>query len=90
MDKALIRDISFIIRSKRRYLVLSELKNGLQIPTSLSKKLNMNKSSVSVILKDLVEKNMIQCVNFEAKRGRIYKITDYGNELLKLIEQFEI
>ena len=75
-------DLSFIISSEYRKKILSGLENK-STPSVISKSTGINKTHVSRALKELESKGMIKCLTPNAKKGKIYLISDYGKEMLK-------
>lgn len=45
----------------------------------------MSNTHTSKYLKSLKERELIICLNEEAKRGRLYQLTEKGKEILKYI-----
>lgn len=77
--------MSFIIRSKIRKKCLENLKNP-RTPTQLSKIIKKHRSSTSRAILELVDKNLVECLTPEESKGRLYKITELGEDILKLIK----
>ena len=65
-----------------RIKVLRILKSSPDIPTNIAKKLEMHKSSLSRISKDLCDKKLIEKVTSDS-RTVTYKISTMGEEILK-------
>ncbi|MDR2624382.1 MAG: ArsR family transcriptional regulator [Methanobrevibacter sp.] len=61
------------------------ISDKLKIPIEISKSTGLSKSEVSRALKALKEKDIVVCLNEESYRGRIYRLTKVGNEILKHI-----
>lgn len=78
----------FVISSMYREKVLEHLRsvdvNG-DTPTGISNNTGMGANNVSKILKDLNNKGLIVCINPEAKKGRIYRLTSTGEKVLDII-----
>ena len=47
--------------------------------------LDVRTSQVSAALHDLKEKDLVECVNEDARKGRLYKCTHLGAEIIKKI-----
>jgi len=73
-------DVSFIISSSYRNKVLSALENP-KTPSTLSKELGINKTHISRALSELENKKLIKCLSPEAKKGKLYLVTDYGKRV---------
>ncbi|MEK6889517.1 MAG: ArsR family transcriptional regulator [Nanoarchaeota archaeon] len=85
MDKATKwRDISFVVSSAYRNKVLRALENP-KMPLKLSKELGINKTHISRALYELESKKLIKCLTPEARKGKIYEITDYGKEVIEQV-----
>lgn len=70
---------SYIKTSKYRYKVMRSLKKySLQTPTEISKDTGILVSHMSNVLRQLKEKNLIECVNENSHKGRIYRLTSIG------------
>ncbi|MCK4649655.1 ArsR family transcriptional regulator [Candidatus Pacearchaeota archaeon] len=79
-------DYSFVIRSENRkkvFLALSKPKT----PTEISKEVELNLGYISNILISLMERKLIECLNPEEKRHRLYRRTKKGEGLVKTIAQ---
>ncbi len=78
----------WIIRSENRITVLTRLYIPLT-PSHIAKKLQMSITHASKIIRELEKKGLIICLNDKDKRGRIYKRTKNGNEILKYVKKIE-
>ena len=78
--------IEFIKFSRNRELVFRALEGETLKPTDISKKADIHRNNVSRILTQLREKDLIRLLNPENKRGRLYELTEYGEEILKLMK----
>lgn len=69
--------------SKYRRLVLESLKTEILTPSEISQKTGIRLNHVSNVLSELAELMLIECLNENAKKGRLYKLTEFGNDILK-------
>jgi len=76
--------ISFIKRSTQRKKVLNALDNP-SMPKEISEATDIRQSHVSRALKQLKGKSLVEILNPEAKRGRLYQLTEKGEEILEEI-----
>lgn len=65
-----------------RIKILRLLKSSPDIPTNISKKLEIHKSSLSRILNNLYDKKLIEKVTSDS-RTVTYKISNLGEEILR-------
>ena len=53
------------------------------MPSEIANDINIKTSQVSAALSDLKKKELVICVNEEVRKGRLYKCTDLGKEIIK-------
>ena len=75
--------LGYVTVSFYRTETLKSITNDLKMPSQIAKEINVNTSQVSSALSDLKKKNLVICVNEEVRKGRLYKCTDLGKELVK-------
>ena len=75
--------VSFVIRSNYRFKVLKRLLEGNSTPSTISKEITIRTNHVSVILRELEEKNLVKCLYPNKKKGKIFEITDLGKKTFK-------
>lgn len=74
---------AYVIISKYRIRTLLSLGDGkLYTPTQISKNTGIRTNHISKVLGDLKRHQIIECVNESARKGRLYKITDFGSQIL--------
>lgn len=79
--------IGYIKVSPTRYKTLKVLESEYLMPTEICKSTGLGPTQVSNALHDLKEKNLVKCLNEDASKGRIYKNTPLGLEILKHIDK---
>jgi predicted transcriptional regulator len=75
-------DIGFIKASQYRLRILSLLSDGPKTPRELVDSLKIHFSQVSLILNQLSERKMVECLNPEAVKGKLYHLTEKGKNIL--------
>lgn len=85
-DKELWEIIGFIKISPTRYQTLKTIRSDFLMPSEIAKSTGFRITQVSNALHDLKEKNLVYCMNEEATKGRLYKNTPLGLEILEIIE----
>ena len=83
MDDAEEIMLEYIRISKHREKVFRALKNGSKKPSDIAKETNLHINNVSSSLKQLTEKELVYLLNPEDKKGRLYKLTEIGEKLMK-------
>lgn len=84
MEKRNWADYSFVIRSTHRKRVF-ELLTTPKTPTQLAQDLQLNLGYISNIIISLMERKLIECLNPEEKRHRLYQQTKSGQSIFKHI-----
>lgn len=80
-------DIAFIKSSKYRLKLMKFLRdNILATPNDISKSMKIILSQVSRTLSELEGKNLIICTTPNRTKGRIYRLTKTGNDIIHYLE----
>jgi len=79
-------DYSFVVRSINRKKVFLDLSSP-KTPTELAKDLDLNLGYISNIIISLLERKLIECLNPEEKRHRLYRRTKKGEGLIKNMKE---
>lgn len=77
--------IGFIKASKYREDILTILVKDVYTPKEIANKLDIHISQVSRTLNELAEMELINVLNPNMKKGRIYSITPLGDKCLKIL-----
>lgn len=80
----LLKKCSYVAISSYRRKVLETLKNDVKIPTKISEESGVGIKHVSNVLTDLKEHNLIVCINEDAHKGRLYRLTDEGKNVVSI------
>ena len=71
-------EINFVKASKYRTKIMKTLEGNVKIPSQIAKDSDINRSHISDILSQLKEYNLVECVNPEVRKGRLYRLTKKG------------
>ncbi|MBO5180146.1 MAG: transcriptional regulator [Clostridia bacterium] len=74
---------SWVLISSYRSRVLITLGGKLKTPSTLARESGVKINHISKVLKELKEKKLVVCINEEAHKGRLYQMTDLGQQVLK-------
>ena len=80
-------DVGFLKASRNRMMVFREIANSERTPSQLHNKLGLHFSQVSRVLKELVERDIIICLNQESRKGKLYGLTENGKEIEQTINK---
>lgn len=88
-DDELLKLISYVEISKYREKTLKSIGNNVKIPTNIAKCSGIRTNHISKVLSELKSKEIVECINEEARKGRLYRLTDTGKEVLESINEKE-
>lgn len=88
-EDELLKKCSYVIISSYRRKVLESLNEGVKIPTKISQDSGVGVKHVSNVLTDLKEHNLIVCINEDAHKGRLYRLTDEGQKVVDMIQKMD-
>ena len=64
---------------------MKSLDGNVKIPSEIAKDAEIFQNHISNILRQLKEHELVECINPEVRRGRLYRLTDKGEEVTKNI-----
>lgn len=82
--------IGYILRSKRKTNILRLLKENAKTPSEISTELHIGRGSVYTLINELVDMDVISCVNEKQKRNRRYAATQLGEDIISSIDNRNI
>jgi predicted transcriptional regulator len=85
MNNETIAKLSYVRSSKHRENILRFIGDEIKIPTEIAQNINISTKHISKYLGELKDKDIIKCLNENDRRGRLYKLTPTGKEILKYI-----
>ena len=78
--------LEFIQRSTYRQRVLNSLNDDVLMLKEIAERSNIKTNHVSKVLSELKSKKLIEIINPEARKGRLYRLTDKGEEIVEKLE----
>lgn len=79
------KEIGYIQSSQYRTKVMKSLANDVKIPSQIAKDTNIIQNHMSTTLKQLKEHELVECINPEVRKGRLYRLTEKGEEIVDKI-----
>lgn len=73
-------------RSTYRQIVLKALDGNVLMPKEIAEKSGIKTNHVSKVLSELKSKDLIEIINPEARKGRLYRLTSVGAEIVEKLE----
>ena len=83
LSDEMLTEISYVNISKYRTKVMKTLEGEVKIPTVIARDSEIRTNHVSKVLSELKAHELVECINPDARKGRLYRLTDKGDELVK-------
>lgn len=74
-------EIKYVNQSKYRKKVFEALEGYPRMPSEIAKKADIVPNHVSVTLKQLKKHDLVECMNPEVRKGRLYRLTERGESV---------
>lgn len=78
----MLKEISYVKISKYRSKVMKSLDGDVLIPTQIARNSEIRPNHISKVLAELKAHELVECINPEVRKGRLYKLTDKGKEIV--------
>lgn len=82
LSDEMLTEISYVKISQYRTKVMKSLEERLKHQQSLLKIRKLG-HYISKVLAELKAHELVECINPEVRKGRLYRLTDKGDELVK-------
>ncbi len=86
MDDETLKVYGYVNISTYRAKAVKSLEGQQKTPTNIARDSGIKINHISNVLRQLKECNVAECINEEAKKNRIYRLTELGEEVAKHIE----
>ena len=88
MDDETLIKLAYIDISSYRRKAAKTLKDDVKTPTRVAEDTGIRRNHISKVLRELKEAGVAECINEEAHRVRLYRLTSVGDEIVdELIER---
>ena len=84
-DEQLI-EISYVNISKYRTKVMKSLDGEVLIPSQIARNSGIRTNHISKVLGELKAHELVECINPEARKGRLYRLTEKGEDIVGNLE----
>ena len=86
LSDEMLKEMSYVKISQYRTKVMKSLDGDVKIPTVIAKDSEIRPNHTSKVLAELKAHELVECINPEVRKGRLYRLTDKGDELVKNLE----
>jgi len=83
LSDEMLKELIYVKISKNRTKVMKSLDGEVKIPTQIAKDCDIVTNHISNNLKLLKDHELVECINPEVKKGRLYRLTEKGEEIVK-------
>ena len=86
-DIETLKLVAFVLGSEQRKKIFEKLSEHVAMsPTAIANECSIVRGNVSTLLKQMVEKELVVCLNPEANKARIYCLTEIGEKVHNHLE----
>ena len=72
----ILTEISYVEISSYRKKVMKSLDGEVMIPTQIARNSEIRPNHISKVLAELKAHELVECINPEVRKGRLYRLTD--------------
>ena len=83
LSDEMLTEMSYVNISKYRTKVMKSLDGEVLIPTQIAENSGIRTNHISKVLSELKAHELVECINPEARKGRLYRLTDKGEEIVE-------
>lgn len=85
-ESRLFEILGYVKVSPNRTKTLNSLGTEIKMPSEIAKDINIKTSQVSAALADLKGQGLVICLNEEVRKGRLYKSTELGLQIIEFLK----
>ena len=82
----MMTEISYVQISQYRTKVMKALEGEVKIPSNIARDSGIRTNHISKVLGELKNHELVECINPEVRKGRLYRLTETGDEVVKNLE----
>lgn len=86
LSDKMLRELGYVTASPYRMKVMKALEGKVLIPSHIARISSIRPNHVSKVLGDLKEHGLAECINPDVRKGKLYRLTDKGNKIVKNLE----
>ena len=81
-----MKKFAYVNISSYRVNTVKALQNEIKTPTDIASDAGIRVNHISKVLRELKETGVAECINEESLKGRLYRLTDVGEEIVDYLE----
>ena len=89
LSDEMLTKIGYVKISKYRTSVMKSLEDDVKIPTAIAKDSGIRSNHISKVLAELKAQELVECINPEVRKGRLYRLTEDGEKVVKNLNELK-
>ena len=81
----MLTEISYVQISQYRTKVMKTLDGTVKIPSNIARDSGIRTNHISKVLGELKNHELVECINPEVRKGRLYRLTNKGEKIINNI-----
>ncbi len=86
LSDEMLKEISYVQISKYWTKTMKSLDGEVLIPSQIAKNSGIRTNHISKVLAELKAHELVECINPEVRKGRLYRLTDKGEKVTENLE----
>ncbi|MBE6498613.1 MAG: helix-turn-helix transcriptional regulator [Methanobrevibacter sp.] len=86
LSDEMLTEISYVKISSYRKRVMKSLEDDVKMPSEIARDADIRQNHISKVLSELKAHELVECINPEVRKGRLYRHTDKGEDVVKNLE----
>jgi DNA-binding MarR family transcriptional regulator len=86
MDDDTLKIFAYVNISSYRRKAVKSLKKQDKIPSRIAEDSHIRLSHISNVLRELKECGVVECINEQDRRNRVYRLTPLGRSIVNLLD----
>jgi len=86
MDDEKLKIYAYVNISSYRVKTVKALKDDVKTPTNIAADAGIRPNHISKVLRELKETGVAECINEDFRKGRLYRLTSLGEEIVDKLE----
>ena len=86
LSDEMLTEISYVKISKYRTKAIKSLEGEVKIPSQIARDSGIRTNHISKVLGELKDHELVECINPEVRKGRLYRLTDKGDIIVKNLD----
>jgi len=83
LSDEMLTEISYVKISSYRKRVMKSLEDDVKMPSEIARDAEIRQNHISKVLSELKARDLVECINPEVRKGRLYRHTDKGEQVVK-------